>query len=221
MNKMNYLLMLTLLGLIACSSNNESTESDDSQEISDESSDDSSEFEADDSTEASNDSEGDSDEIVAADESESGSDTELVSEDVPSSSVSAPSVSTSLSGKAGEYRVQAGDTLMLVAFKVYGDYSKWKSIARLNPGLSSKGLTAGTILKYDAPSTPFVWNPRGNPHLIKGGETLGTISKDKYGTPSKWKYIFDNNRPMIKNPNLIFSGFTLYWLAERDIASQK
>jgi nucleoid-associated protein YgaU len=221
MKKLNFLLIMSLLSLIACSSNNESTEADEGQEISEESSDDTSEFEADDESAEASESTG-SDDIIAADESiEEGSDTELVSEDVPSSSVNAPVVGGGFGGKAGEYKVQAGDTMMLVAFKIYGDYSKWRSIARLNPGASSKGLSAGTVLKYDVPSTPFVWNPRGNPHLIKSGDTLGAISKDKYGTPAKWKYIFDNNKPMIKNPNLIFSGFTLYWLAERDLASQK
>jgi nucleoid-associated protein YgaU len=30
------------------------------------------------------------------------------------------------------YTVQANETLMLIAFKLYGDYSKWKEIASLN-----------------------------------------------------------------------------------------
>jgi nucleoid-associated protein YgaU len=53
------------------------------------------------------------------------------------------------------------------------------------------------------------------------GETLGTISSDKYGTPVKWRKIYDNNRPLIKNPNTIYAGFTLYYIPEREIASEK
>ena len=101
---------------------------------------------------------------------------------------------------------------MLIAFKVYGDYGKWKEILKNNPGLRGKRLREGMELKYDAPNEKFDWKPQGLPHLIKSGETLGTISQDKYGTSKKWKTIWDNNKPLIKDPNLIFAGFTLYYV---------
>lgn len=124
------------------------------------------------------------------------------------------------SGEVGNYTVQSGDTFMLIAFKLYGDYRKWKSVADLNPGVSSAQLRVGDSLKYDVPAEPFVWNPKGNPHLIQSGETLGTISSAKYGTANRWKDIYTNNQPMIKDPNMIFAGFTLYWISDRDIASE-
>ena len=43
-----------------------------------------------------------------------------------------------------EYIVQKNETLMLIAYKLYGDYSKWKTIADVNGSLlSTKKLTAG------------------------------------------------------------------------------
>jgi nucleoid-associated protein YgaU len=126
----------------------------------------------------------------------------------------------SVNSSSGEYVVESGDTLMLIAFKVYGDYSKWKAIAGMNPGVSSGKLTRGQVLKFSPPAEKFVWNPKGEAYLIKGGDTLGTISNEKYGTSSKWKILFENNRPMIKDPNLIFAGFTLYYQADgREVAS--
>ena len=126
----------------------------------------------------------------------------------------------SLSGNIGQYKVNKGETLMLIAFKVYGDYGKWKSIAAQNPQLKAKGLKAGTHLKYDMPTQSFNWQPVGLAHLIKSGETLGKISKSKYGTSKKWKNIWNNNRPLIKNPNLIFAGFTLYYKPDgKELAS--
>ena len=120
----------------------------------------------------------------------------------------------------GEYTVEKGDTLMLIAFKLYGDYSMWKKVLDMNPGLNPKNIKSGSVLKYNAPAEKFVWNPQGNPYLIKQGDTLGTISNEKYGTVSKWKVIFENNRPMIRNPNLIFAGFTLYYVPDdRSVAS--
>lgn len=120
----------------------------------------------------------------------------------------------------GQYTVEKNDTLMLIAFKIYGDYGKWKELASLNPEMSAEGLKEGTVVKYNPPAEKFIWNPQGNPYLIKKGDNLGIISKDVYGITKRWKEIFDNNRPMIKDPNLIFAGFTLYYIPDRNVASE-
>ncbi|MFT6068683.1 MAG: nucleoid-associated protein YgaU [Bacteriovoracaceae bacterium] len=126
--------------------------------------------------------------------------------------------SISMTDAVGDYTVQKGDTMMLIAFKIYGDYRKWKTLKDMNPSMDR--LVEGASLKYSEPSEKFVWNPAGLPHLIQNGETLGTISNDKYGTATKWKLLYENNRPMIHDPNLIFAGFTLYYVPERDVASE-
>ncbi len=127
------------------------------------------------------------------------------------------SQSVEMSKNIEKYRVQKGDTLMMVAFKIYGDYSKWRDIKKLNPNIDK--LSAGIELNYHVPFQKFGWEPVGDPYLVKNGDTLGIISMDKYGTPKKWKAIYENNRPLIKNPNLIFAGFTLYYRPLRDLAS--
>jgi len=116
-------------------------------------------------------------------------------------------------GKVMSYKVQKGETLMQIAFKIYGDISKWKELKALNGTrlASSSPLRAGAVIKYNAPEKLFVWNPEGTPRMIKTGETLGTISNDVYQTPKKWKSIWENNKPLIKNPNVIYAGFTLYY----------
>lgn len=110
------------------------------------------------------------------------------------------------------YTVQKNETLMLVAFKLYGDYSKWRTIAELNAEQlnGSTHIKEGMSLNYTAPAEEFVWNPEGNPWLIKNGDTLGTISNDVYETPKHWKAIWKNNEPLIQDPNKIFVGFTIY-----------
>lgn len=129
-----------------------------------------------------------------------------------------PVIDQSFSPGIGEYTVRRGDTLLLIAFNIYGDYTKWRDISRLNNGISH--INEGQVLQYEIPAEEFVWNPQGNPHLIREGETLGTISSDKYGTSARWRSIYDNNRPMIQDPNLIFAGFTLYYIPDRGIASE-
>jgi nucleoid-associated protein YgaU len=123
-------------------------------------------------------------------------------------------------GAVMQYTVKENDTLMFIAFKLFGDYSRWKDISRMNPGLRSGNLKEGSTIKYEADGRAFSWNPKGSPYLIQGGDTLGTISHDKYGTDRRWKDIYNNNRPMIKDPNLIFAGFTLYYIPDRDVASR-
>ncbi|MCK5884852.1 MAG: LysM peptidoglycan-binding domain-containing protein [Bacteriovoracaceae bacterium] len=119
----------------------------------------------------------------------------------------------------GQYTVEKNDTLMYIAFKIYGDYGKWKMLAQMNPGMNGR-LAIGQVLKYTPPAVKFEWNPKGTPYLIRQGQTLGLISADVYGQEKRWREIYDNNRPLIKNPNLIFAGFTLYYIGDRDIASE-
>lgn len=121
------------------------------------------------------------------------------------------------------YQVQKNETLMMVAFKLYGDYGKWKELASYNHDIlnGSTLLKNGMNLKYIAPAEEFVWNPEGLPYLIKSGDNLGKISTNVYETSKKWKMIWENNRPLIRDPNKIFAGFTLYYLESgRDVASE-
>lgn len=140
---------------------------------------------------------------------------EPVGDDSYQQESASPQISENSSGR---YTVESGDTLMYVAFKVWGDYSRWRELARSNN--TSGGLKKGMIIHY----TPngFSWAPKGNPHLIKTGETLGLISSQHYNSQRRWKDIWDNNRQMIRDPNLIFAGFTLYYIpdGQRETASE-
>lgn len=137
----------------------------------------------------------------------------LVEEALPEIKAEVEPAAYSEAGQIKSYKVQRGETLMQIAFKIYGDISKWKEIKNMNSDklTNNSSLKANTELKYRAPDSPFVWNPAGTPYLIKTGETLGTISNSVYSTPKKWKTIWENNKPLIKNPNVIYAGFTLYY----------
>jgi nucleoid-associated protein YgaU len=112
----------------------------------------------------------------------------------------------------GVYTVQKNETLMMIAFKLYGDYGQWRDLSRRNASKLKNGLVfSGTKITYALPSQTFEWSPQGNPYLIRTGDTLGAISGSVYGSAKKWKNIWENNRPLIKDPNRIFAGFTIYW----------
>ena len=46
-------------------------------------------------------------------------------------------------------------------------------------------------------------------HVVKTGETLGTISQQYFGTPAKWSQIFEANRDRLANANSVRVGQTL------------
>ena len=122
-----------------------------------------------------------------------------------------------LTKKIGEYIVKSNnETLMLLAFNLYGDFRYWKSIAKLNSDFlpSPYKLKKGIKLKYYLPKRDYVFRPDGEPFLIKSGHSLSKISDIVYENWRRWPEIYDNNEPMIKNPNKIYAGFTLYYLED-------
>jgi nucleoid-associated protein YgaU len=43
-------------------------------------------------------------------------------------------------------------------------------------------------------------------YTVVAGDSLSKISKKFYGSPNKWKQIFEANKDVIKNPDLIHPG---------------
>jgi nucleoid-associated protein YgaU len=151
---------------------------------------------------------------------------EPASDDMFADDSSSSPAPVAMSGDVKTYTVQEGETLMMISFKLYGDYLKWREISNLNSDIITDGqtVTAGMEIKYSAPAEEFVWNPSGNPYLIKWGDTLGRISNNVYGDMGKWKSIWQNNKPLIRNPDKIYAGFTIYTPEEddqmRDLANE-
>ncbi len=51
--------------------------------------------------------------------------------------------------------------------------------------------------------------PQSTFHTVERGDTLGKIAKTHYGAASKYPLIFEANRPMLKDPDLIYPGQVL------------
>ncbi len=124
------------------------------------------------------------------------------------------SVSGGGTGEFQTYTVNSGDTLMKIAFETYGDLYRWKKIYEDNRDKISdpNRLERGVQLRLEAPANPVAIDRNGEQYLIQPGDTLGSISKQVYGTTSKWRRIWENNRQLIKDPNRIFAGFYLYYV---------
>ncbi|HEX41418.1 MAG TPA: LysM peptidoglycan-binding domain-containing protein [Phycisphaerales bacterium] len=46
-------------------------------------------------------------------------------------------------------------------------------------------------------------------HIVRNNETLSQIATQYYGSPTKWRQIFDANRDVVKNPDSVKPGTRL------------
>jgi nucleoid-associated protein YgaU len=148
-----------------------------------------------------------SDSLATTDESTTGPSVDAP----PVMNETAPVATATSSGSGGEvYEVQGGDTLMKIAFKVYGDVYQWRKVLDDNSDrISDPGrLVKGTQLKVDNAPNEDYYNGYER-YLIKSGDTLGFISDDVYGTKKKWKQLWQMNDGLVKDPNRIYAGFFL------------
>ena len=67
------------------------------------------------------------------------------------------------------------------------------------------GNTAG-IGTVDDQMTVENVEPEAQFHTVASGDTLGKIAKKYYGNAMKYPVIFEANKPMLKDPDLIYPG---------------
>ncbi len=139
----------------------------------------------------------------------------------PSMNESAPAptaAAETFDGGSELYEVRAGDTLMKIAFMVYGDVYQWRRVLDENSDRISdpSRLVKGTQLKVaNAPNESYYDGHER--YLIKSGDTLGLISSDVYGTQRKWQQLWKMNEGLVKDPNRIYAGFFLrYTISEEE-----
>lgn len=129
-----------------------------------------------------------------------------------------------LTNQTNTYEVRGEhETLMLVAYKIYGDYSLWRTIADLNQDILNGGIDIqpGMHLKYWVPVEGYSFIPEGNPFLVRKGHSLSIISDQVYRDWRRWKDIYSHNQPFLKNPNLIYEGSTLFYVPDNQLANKQ
>ena len=134
-------------------------------------------------------------------------------------------------GDIFEYTVVRGDSLSLIAMRVYGTFQRWPEIQavtnRPNPNL----IYPGNIIRIPLSDAGAVQWAQGNRHLSTGhnisnstvnnqggtvqtvtvqrGDTLSSISQRYFGTTAQWRTIWNQNRSAVPNPNAIPVGTQL------------
>lgn len=57
-----------------------------------------------------------------------------------------------------------------------------------------------------APSTENAAEGGTRIHVVVAGDSLSKIAKREYGDPQQWRRIYEANRDIIKDPDLIYPG---------------
>jgi nucleoid-associated protein YgaU len=119
-----------------------------------------------------------------------------------------PTLVTQPQPEAQTYVVEPGDTLSGIAQKKLGDGNRWPQIFALNrdqignPDL----IFPGQVLRLPDPSST---DPVPQVYTVRPGDSLSKIARKKLGDGNRWPEIFELNRTVINNPNVIFPGQVL------------
>ncbi len=120
------------------------------------------------------------------------------------------------------YVVQPGDSFMLLAEVYYGSQSHAGFLMRANPHVKDpKRLRVGTEIRI--PELPKSASPRartsaglkvdatpsGRTYVVKAGDSLTGIAETQLGATSRWKELYELNKEVIKNPDVLRSGIVL------------
>ncbi len=120
------------------------------------------------------------------------------------------------------YIVQPGDSFMLLAEVYYGSQSHAGFLMRANPHVKDpKRLRVGTEIRI--PELPGDSASRvrtsaglkvdattsGRTYVVKSGDSLTSIAEKQLGATARWKELYELNKSVIKNPDVLRSGVIL------------
>lgn len=80
------------------------------------------------------------------------------------------------------------------------DKTSGPDFSGIRTGSSSTAPTAG------AGATPQTGT---RTHVVVKGDSLSKIAQREYGDPQQWRRIYEANRDIVKDPDLIYPGQTL------------
>ena len=116
------------------------------------------------------------------------------------------------SAAASSYIVQPGDDLWSLAERFLGMGERWREIADLNDTTILKitdELAAGTVLHLPADAVQPSDDAPPETVTVQAGDSLWGLAEEHLGDGHRWPEIYEANRDVIADPDLIDIGWTL------------
>ena len=105
-------------------------------------------------------------------------------------------ISTAFGDKIAGLNIQYSDETVTISGEADSLATKQKAV-----------LMAGNVKGVEAVNDMLtVAEPKLNYYTIQSGDSLSKIAKEKYGDYQKWEALFEANREVIKDPDLIYPG---------------
>ena len=104
--------------------------------------------------------------------------------------------------------IKIDDDLAVVSGLAYDQATKEKVVLIIGNSYGISSVYDRMEVENIVPESVF--------HTVSKGDTLGKIAKEHYGNAMKYPLIFEANKPMLKDPNLIYPGQVLRIPAELD-----
>ena len=89
----------------------------------------------------------------------------------------------------------------------YEKYGSWETV--LEKALSTNAGADACLGLYDKYYDTYLISTTQNvtdTYIVQAGDTLNSIAESIYGNKYIWRQIYDNNKDIIVDPNLIYPG---------------
>jgi nucleoid-associated protein YgaU len=77
------------------------------------------------------------------------------------------------------------------------------------PDFSNVQGGGSSTARPPAVNDPIAGSGTSGTYIVVKGDSLSKIAKEQYGDASKWRKIYEANRDLIKDPDLIYPGQSL------------
>jgi nucleoid-associated protein YgaU len=122
------------------------------------------------------------------------------------------------------YIVQPGDTLGQISTVIYGTSRRWQDLASANSLEANTPIYPGDVLRYPADSASEAYesayrNLTRSKVVVQKGDTLEQIAERELGNKAYWKLVWRWNESIIAEPNRIFEGQSLDYIATEELTA--